>query len=188
MSVATKAVGRNVYSHLSEEALCHRGQQVWVTNPGILLQGFDFAFIRKSRLYDECSEQTKYKWDSQYIGGRTLAVCNGKASFAAHMLLLSSTRNHTDAGFFFYSYFQKHYFKFQEQRRHTFQRIRTVWQPRAAANSGATSSTLWSTNWGIGACTQNRGSTPASCVENNETEISVRQKDLIMPLEVVQRQ
>lgn len=53
------------------------------------MQGFDFAFIRRSRLYDVCSEQTKYKWDSQYIGGRTLAVCNRKASsFAAHILLL----------------------------------------------------------------------------------------------------
>ncbi|CAG00351.1 unnamed protein product [Tetraodon nigroviridis] len=38
--------------------------------------GFDFAFIRRSRLYDECSQQTKYEWDSQYIGGRTLAVCS----------------------------------------------------------------------------------------------------------------
>ncbi|TNM99423.1 hypothetical protein fugu_012456 [Takifugu bimaculatus] len=38
--------------------------------------GFDFAFLRRSRLYDECSERTKYKWDSQYVGGNTLAVCS----------------------------------------------------------------------------------------------------------------
>ncbi|XP_044069703.1 uncharacterized protein si:ch1073-126c3.2 isoform X2 [Siniperca chuatsi] len=41
--------------------------------------GYDFGFIRRSRLYDECSKQTGHKWDTQYIGGNTLAVCN-KAS------------------------------------------------------------------------------------------------------------
>ncbi|XP_029134163.1 uncharacterized protein si:ch1073-126c3.2 [Labrus bergylta] len=38
--------------------------------------GYDFAFIRRSRIYDECSEQTGYKWKTQYIGGNKLAVCN----------------------------------------------------------------------------------------------------------------
>lgn len=54
----------------------------------IVLQGFDFAFLRLSRVYDECSERTKYKWDSQYIGGNTLAVCNGETASAAHVLSL----------------------------------------------------------------------------------------------------
>uniref|UniRef100_A0A7N8YKR7 Si:ch1073-126c3.2 n=1 Tax=Mastacembelus armatus TaxID=205130 RepID=A0A7N8YKR7_9TELE len=43
--------------------------------------GYDFGFIRRSRLYDECSEQTGYKWDTQYTGGNKLADCNGKAVF-----------------------------------------------------------------------------------------------------------
>nr|XP_046257580.1 uncharacterized protein si:ch1073-126c3.2 [Scatophagus argus] len=38
--------------------------------------GYDFGFLRVSRLYDECSEQTGFKWDSQYVGGNKLAVCN----------------------------------------------------------------------------------------------------------------
>ncbi|KAE8281080.1 hypothetical protein D5F01_LYC21663 [Larimichthys crocea] len=38
--------------------------------------GYDFAFLRISRLYDKCSEQTNYKWDTQYVGGNKLAVCN----------------------------------------------------------------------------------------------------------------
>ncbi|XP_038588312.1 uncharacterized protein LOC119913069 [Micropterus salmoides] len=38
--------------------------------------GYDFGFIRRSRLYDECSQQTGHKWDTQYVGGNKLAVCN----------------------------------------------------------------------------------------------------------------
>ncbi|XP_070771565.1 uncharacterized protein [Enoplosus armatus] len=41
--------------------------------------GYDFGFIRRSRLFDDCSEQTRHKWNTQYIGGNKLAVCN-KAS------------------------------------------------------------------------------------------------------------
>uniref|UniRef100_A0A3Q3AWU9 Si:ch1073-126c3.2 n=1 Tax=Kryptolebias marmoratus TaxID=37003 RepID=A0A3Q3AWU9_KRYMA len=40
--------------------------------------GYDFGFMRRSRLFDECSEGTKYQWNSQYVGGNKLAVCNGK--------------------------------------------------------------------------------------------------------------
>uniref|UniRef100_A0A3P8SX01 Si:ch1073-126c3.2 n=1 Tax=Amphiprion percula TaxID=161767 RepID=A0A3P8SX01_AMPPE len=39
-------------------------------------QGYDFGFLRRSRVFEECSEQTGYKWQSQYIGGNKLAVCN----------------------------------------------------------------------------------------------------------------
>ncbi|KAM7385231.1 hypothetical protein PAMP_001325 [Pampus punctatissimus] len=42
--------------------------------------GYDFSFLRRSRLYDECSEQTRYKWDTQFIGGKSLAVCNEHSS------------------------------------------------------------------------------------------------------------
>ncbi|KAM4591997.1 uncharacterized protein PAE49_020152 [Odontesthes bonariensis] len=38
--------------------------------------GFDFGFLRRSRLFDECSEQTGFRWNSQYVGGNKLAVCN----------------------------------------------------------------------------------------------------------------
>ncbi|XP_022603906.1 uncharacterized protein LOC111223887 [Seriola dumerili] len=38
--------------------------------------GYDFGFIRRSRLFDKCTEQTRYKWDTQYVGGNKLAVCN----------------------------------------------------------------------------------------------------------------
>lgn len=80
----------------SEEAFCHRDKKAWITKSGVLAQGFDFAFLRRSQLYNECSEQTKYKWDSQYVGGNTLAVCNGKTSSSATPMLTDSTRNGTD--------------------------------------------------------------------------------------------
>ncbi|XP_073337693.1 uncharacterized protein [Pagrus major] len=38
--------------------------------------GYDFGFLRRSRLYDACSEQRGYRWDTQYVGGNKLAVCN----------------------------------------------------------------------------------------------------------------
>ncbi|XP_053189659.1 uncharacterized protein si:ch1073-126c3.2 [Scomber japonicus] len=38
--------------------------------------GFDFGFLRRSRLYDECGAQTRFKWNTQYVGGNKLAVCN----------------------------------------------------------------------------------------------------------------
>ncbi|KAF3841721.1 hypothetical protein F7725_023672 [Dissostichus mawsoni] len=38
--------------------------------------GYDFSFLRRSRLYEECSKQTGFKWQSQFIGGNKLAVCN----------------------------------------------------------------------------------------------------------------
>ncbi|XP_069565383.1 uncharacterized protein [Brachyistius frenatus] len=41
--------------------------------------GFDFGFLRMSRPFDECSEQTRYEWQSQYVGGNRLAVCNEAA-------------------------------------------------------------------------------------------------------------
>uniref|UniRef100_A0AAZ3RPA8 Uncharacterized protein n=1 Tax=Oncorhynchus tshawytscha TaxID=74940 RepID=A0AAZ3RPA8_ONCTS len=39
-------------------------------------EGFDFAFLRNSRMYEECSADTKFKWTTHYIGGNKLAVCN----------------------------------------------------------------------------------------------------------------
>uniref|UniRef100_A0A8C6USI1 Uncharacterized protein n=1 Tax=Neogobius melanostomus TaxID=47308 RepID=A0A8C6USI1_9GOBI len=38
--------------------------------------GYDFGFLRRSRAYEECSNQTQYKWNTQYVGGNRLAVCN----------------------------------------------------------------------------------------------------------------
>ncbi|KAL3971713.1 zona pellucida sperm-binding protein 1 [Sarotherodon galilaeus] len=37
--------------------------------------GYDFGFLRKRRVFDECSEQTGYQWQSQYVGGNKLAEC-----------------------------------------------------------------------------------------------------------------
>ncbi|XP_062851817.1 uncharacterized protein si:ch1073-126c3.2 isoform X2 [Trichomycterus rosablanca] len=39
-------------------------------------EGYDFSFLRTSRLYEECSNSTKHKWTTQYIGGHELAECN----------------------------------------------------------------------------------------------------------------
>ncbi|XP_061693802.1 uncharacterized protein si:ch1073-126c3.2 isoform X2 [Syngnathoides biaculeatus] len=38
--------------------------------------GYDFAFLRRSRVFDECSAATGYKWRSHYVGGNKLAVCH----------------------------------------------------------------------------------------------------------------
>ncbi|KAK1791213.1 hypothetical protein P4O66_013233 [Electrophorus voltai] len=43
---------------------------------GLEAQGYDFAFLRRSRLFEECSPATKHKWTTQYVGGNRLAVCN----------------------------------------------------------------------------------------------------------------
>ncbi|XP_065153023.1 uncharacterized protein [Paramisgurnus dabryanus] len=37
--------------------------------------GYDFNFIRRSRLYEECSAATQNKWTTQYMGGNKLAEC-----------------------------------------------------------------------------------------------------------------
>ncbi|XP_061084493.1 uncharacterized protein si:ch1073-126c3.2 [Conger conger] len=44
-------------------------------------EGFDFDFLRRSRLYEECKAGIKPTWTTQYIGGKTLAICN-KAAIA----------------------------------------------------------------------------------------------------------
>ncbi|XP_069836802.1 uncharacterized protein [Dendropsophus ebraccatus] len=38
-------------------------------------QGYDFSFLRKSRLYETCGHQTGFTWTSQYPGGNRLAEC-----------------------------------------------------------------------------------------------------------------
>ncbi|KAK5882857.1 hypothetical protein CesoFtcFv8_021399 [Champsocephalus esox] len=37
--------------------------------------GYDFSFLRRSRVHEECSKPTGFKWQSQFIGGNKLAVC-----------------------------------------------------------------------------------------------------------------
>ncbi|XP_019911627.2 uncharacterized protein si:ch1073-126c3.2 isoform X2 [Esox lucius] len=39
-------------------------------------EGYDFAFLRRSRLYETCSADTGFKWTTQYVGGNRLAICN----------------------------------------------------------------------------------------------------------------
>ncbi|OCT72000.1 uncharacterized protein LOC121395415 [Xenopus laevis] len=38
-------------------------------------QGYDFSFLRRSRLYEECGKHTGYSWTSQYTFGERLAEC-----------------------------------------------------------------------------------------------------------------
>ncbi|KAJ8417968.1 hypothetical protein AAFF_G00136770 [Aldrovandia affinis] len=39
-------------------------------------EGFDFAFLRRSRLYEHCNKASGHKWTTQYVGGNKLAICN----------------------------------------------------------------------------------------------------------------
>ncbi|KAK3554545.1 hypothetical protein QTP70_025398 [Hemibagrus guttatus] len=39
-------------------------------------EGYDFGFLRISRLFETCSDATNYMWTTQYVGGNKLAVCN----------------------------------------------------------------------------------------------------------------
>lgn len=57
----------------------------------LVSQGYDFAFIRRSRIFDECSAQTGYKWNTQYVGGNKLAVCSGKASKLNYIYIYTTT-------------------------------------------------------------------------------------------------
>lgn len=40
-------------------------------------EGYDFSFLRQSRLYEKCGpgEQYNYTWTTQYVGGNRLAEC-----------------------------------------------------------------------------------------------------------------
>ncbi|KAM6067746.1 uncharacterized protein VSU04_006887 [Chlamydotis macqueenii] len=39
-------------------------------------KGYDFQFLRRSRLYEVCGNSTGFSWTTQFVGGNTLAVCN----------------------------------------------------------------------------------------------------------------
>ncbi|XP_063262048.1 uncharacterized protein LOC134554888 [Prinia subflava] len=39
-------------------------------------EGFDFQFLRSSRLYEVCGNATGFSWTTQLVGGKALAVCN----------------------------------------------------------------------------------------------------------------
>ncbi|XP_027505420.1 uncharacterized protein LOC113950171 [Corapipo altera] len=39
-------------------------------------KGYDFQFLRSSRLYEVCSNATGFSWTTQLVGGKELAVCN----------------------------------------------------------------------------------------------------------------
>uniref|UniRef100_A0A8C8RS41 Uncharacterized protein n=1 Tax=Pelusios castaneus TaxID=367368 RepID=A0A8C8RS41_9SAUR len=38
-------------------------------------QGYDFAFLRRSRVYEKCGASTGYSWTTQLVGGNRLADC-----------------------------------------------------------------------------------------------------------------
>ncbi|XP_053927827.1 uncharacterized protein LOC128852717 isoform X2 [Cuculus canorus] len=39
-------------------------------------KGYDFQFLRRSRLYEVCGNATRFSWTTQLVGGKELAVCN----------------------------------------------------------------------------------------------------------------
>ncbi|XP_075614790.1 uncharacterized protein LOC142602633 [Balearica regulorum gibbericeps] len=39
-------------------------------------EGYDFQFLRRSRLYEVCGNATRFSWTTQLVGGKTLAICN----------------------------------------------------------------------------------------------------------------
>ncbi|XP_059332701.1 uncharacterized protein LOC132075944 [Ammospiza nelsoni] len=39
-------------------------------------QGYDFQFLRSSRLYEECGNATGFSWTTQLVGEKVLAVCS----------------------------------------------------------------------------------------------------------------
>ncbi|XP_027651335.2 uncharacterized protein LOC130155370 [Falco biarmicus] len=38
-------------------------------------QGYDFQFLRRSKLYEVCGNTTGFSWTTQFAGDKTLAVC-----------------------------------------------------------------------------------------------------------------
>ncbi|XP_067408550.1 uncharacterized protein [Emydura macquarii macquarii] len=38
-------------------------------------QGYDFGFLRRSRVYEKCGASTGYSWTTQLVGGNRLADC-----------------------------------------------------------------------------------------------------------------
>ncbi|XP_078055838.1 uncharacterized protein LOC144480340 [Mustelus asterias] len=65
-------------------------------------QGYDFVFLRLSRLFESCGEGSGYKWSSQYLGGKRLAVCSesttkisGQNSTYFPQTCLDAMYNHT---------------------------------------------------------------------------------------------
>lgn len=44
-------------------------------------QGYDFAFMRRTSIFDERSAPPGFNWNSQYIGGNKLAMCTGGEKF-----------------------------------------------------------------------------------------------------------
>ncbi|XP_053547612.1 uncharacterized protein LOC128639497 [Bombina bombina] len=41
----------------------------------VCAKGYDFSFLRRSRLYEECGNHTRFSWTTQYIAGQRLAEC-----------------------------------------------------------------------------------------------------------------
>eukprot|EP00075_Anas_platyrhynchos_P026581 XP_027315834.1 uncharacterized protein LOC101798065 isoform X2 [Anas platyrhynchos] len=43
--------------------------------PSWFPKGYDFQFLRRSRLYETCGNTTGFSWTTQMVGGQALAVC-----------------------------------------------------------------------------------------------------------------
>lgn len=48
--------------------------------PPLFPKGYDFQFLRSSRLYEECGNATGFSWTTQLVGGKALAVCSRECS------------------------------------------------------------------------------------------------------------
>lgn len=48
--------------------------------PPLFPKGYDFQFLRSSRLYEECGNATGFSWTTQLVGEEALAVCSRECS------------------------------------------------------------------------------------------------------------
>lgn len=53
---------------------------LFIFSPPLLPKGYDFPFLRSSRLYEVCGNATGFSWTTQLVGGKALAVCNREYS------------------------------------------------------------------------------------------------------------
>lgn len=83
--------GTCMYQHLSYIFLFFMIHIVesGISNTSLFSQGYDFGFLRKRRVFDECSGQTGYQWQSQYVGGNKLAECIGKAAVYSSLITMN---------------------------------------------------------------------------------------------------
>uniref|UniRef100_A0A8C5PV28 Uncharacterized protein n=1 Tax=Leptobrachium leishanense TaxID=445787 RepID=A0A8C5PV28_9ANUR len=58
--------------------ICVSLEDIYYCKP-MCYKGYDFVFLRRSRLYEECGMHTQFSWTTQYIGGNRLAECTASS-------------------------------------------------------------------------------------------------------------